>query len=428
VMTKELVIDTYGTVRWTIGSGCSGGSLVQHQVANAYPGIYQGITPQCSFTDVWSSAMQYEEYYFGLQYLEDPMRWDPGVVYDPNATTAIFDHPNPANPITFTSVIPNSGEPTRSCPGVPDEEVYDENTNPDGVRCTLQDYMVNAFGRDPQGFARRGFDNVGIQYGLKGLRQGRLSAAQFVDFNTHIGGGDLDLNITAERTAADLVALRRLYRTGAINSANNLDKVAIIDLRGPDPGAFHDVFRTYAMRARLLRNFGTAANQVLWRGQVPLIGDPSFSQDAVFAIDKWLERVDADNRKVPLARKIIQDKPDTVAARCTDGQGSEQPSEVCDQTVAAYGTPRLGADEPMTDDVMKCQLKPMRRDDYPVEFTDEQWQRLQEAFPGGVCDYSKPGVSQHDAVSWLTYQRKNGDVIYGGKRLGDPPRSRRIRK
>jgi hypothetical protein len=37
-------------------------------------------------------------------------------------------------------------------------------------------------------------------------------------------------------------------------------------------------------------------------------------------------------------------------------------------------------------------------------------------------------VSQHDAVSWLTYQRKNGDVIYGGKRLGDPPRSRRIRK
>jgi hypothetical protein len=428
VMTKEHVIDTYGTVRWTIGSGCSGGSLVQHQVANAYPGIYQGITPQCSFTDVWSSAMQYEEYYFGLQYLEDPMRWDPGVVYDPNATTAIFDHPNPANPITFTSVIPNSGEPTRSCPGVPDDQVYDENTNPDGVRCTLQDYMVNAFGRDPQGFARRGFDNVGIQYGLKGLRQGRLSAAQFVDFNTHIGGGDLDLNITAERTAADLVALRRLYRTGAINSANNLDKVAIIDLRGPDPGAFHDVFRTYAMRARLLRNFGTAANQVLWRGQVPLIGDPSFSQDAVFAIDKWLERVDADNRKVPLARKIIQDKPDTVAARCTDGQGSEQPSEVCDQTVAAYGTPRLGADEPMTDDVMKCQLKPMRRDDYPVEFTDEQWQRLQEAFPGGVCDYSKPGVSQHDAVSWLTYQRKNGDVIYGGKRLGDPPRSRRIRK
>ena len=83
VMTKEHAIDRYGTVRWTIGSGCSGGSLAQQQVANAYPGVYQGITPQCSFTDAWSSAMQYEEYYFGLQFLENPSRWGPGVVYDP---------------------------------------------------------------------------------------------------------------------------------------------------------------------------------------------------------------------------------------------------------------------------------------------------------------------------------------------------------
>jgi hypothetical protein len=427
VMTKEYVIDHYGTARWTIGSGCSGGSLVQQQVANAYPGIYQGITPQCSFTDAWSSAMQYEEYYFGLKYVEQPTRWDPGVVYDPVATTAFFDHPNPANPFSFTTVIPNSGEPTRSCPGVPEEQVYDENTNPDGVRCTLQDYMVNAFGRDSNGFARRGFDVVGVQYGLKGLEDGRISAAQFVDFNTHIGGADLDLNITPERTAADPIALRRLYRTGAIDSANNLDKVAIIDLRGPDPGAFHDVVRTYIMRARLMRNFGTAANQVLWRGQVPLVGDESFAQDAVFAVDRWLAKVHADHRKAPLARKIIEDKPDSVADRCTDGQGNEQPVDVCDTTVQAYGTPRLAAGEPMTDDVMKCQLKPMVREDYPVEFTDEQWQRLQEAFPGGVCDYSKPGVSQRGAVAWLTYQDRKGHVIYGGKRLGPAPRSHRIK-
>ena len=73
VMTKERAIDRYGTVRWTIGSGCSGGSLVQQQVANAYPGVYQGITPQCSFPDAWSSAMQYEEYYFGLQVPPGPV-------------------------------------------------------------------------------------------------------------------------------------------------------------------------------------------------------------------------------------------------------------------------------------------------------------------------------------------------------------------
>jgi hypothetical protein len=427
VMAKEYTIDHYGTVRWTIGSGCSGGSLVQQQVANAYPGIYQGITPQCSFPDAWSSAIQYEEYYFGLQYLENPTTWDPGVLYDPVATSAFFDHPNIANPLTFTTVIPNSGEPTRSCPGVPDSQVYNEQTNPRGVRCTLQDYMVNAFGRDDRGFARRGFDNVGVQYGLQGLREGRISAAQFVDFNTHIGGADLDLNLTSERTAADPIALERLYRTGAINSANNLDKVAIIDLRGPDPGAFHDVFRTYAMRARLLRNFGTAANQVLWRGQAPLIGDPSYADDSVFAMDRWLARVDADRRRVPLARKIIEDRPGTVTDRCTDGQGHALPAEVCDQTVSAYGTPRQGADGPKTEDVMKCELKPMRRDDYPATFTEGQWARLQQAFPGGVCDYSKPGVSQHGAIGWLTYQDSRGRAIYGGKPMGKPPLSRRAR-
>src|SRR3954466_3010640 len=330
VMTKEHAIDRYGTVRWTIGSGCSGGSLVQQQVANAYPGIYQGITPQCSFPDAWSAAMQYEEYYFGLKYLQDPMRWDMGVVYDPVAIDRFFNHPNIANPVTFTTVIPNSGDPSRSCPGVPQDKVYNAQTNPKGVRCTLQDYMVNAFGRDEHGWARRGFDNVGIQYGLQGLREGLISPAQFADFNAHIGGGGPDLNIIPTRTAADPIALDRLYRTGAIDEANNLDKVAIIDLRGPDPGAFHDVFRTYAMRARLERNFGTAANQILWRGQAPLIGDPAFADEAVFAVDDWLARVHADHRRgVSLARKIIQDKPGTVAPRCTDGNGHEQPSEVC---------------------------------------------------------------------------------------------------
>ena len=126
---------------------------------------------------------------------------------------------------------------------------------------------------------------------------------------------------------------------------------------------------------------------------------------------------------MPLAQKIIQDKPGTVADRCTNGAGTDVPSEVCDETVSAYGTPRLGADEPMTDDYLQCQLKPMRRDDYPVTFTDVQWQRLQRAFPNGVCDYSKPGVDQQPTVPWLTYQDASGHVIYGGMPIGPAPRS-----
>ena len=424
IMTKEHVIKTYGDLLWTIGSGCSGGSLVQQQVANAYPGVYQAITPQCSFTDAWSSAMEYEDYYMLLKYFSDPSRWDPGTVWTPAQISAVIDHPNIGNPITFTNVIPNSGNPSRSCPSVPSSQVYNPKTNPGGVKCTLQDYMVNVFGKRPDGFANRAFDNVGIQYGLDGLRTGMLTPAQFVDLNTHLGGLDYNGNVQAARTAADPAGLQRAYTSGAVDSANNLDQVAIIDLRGPDPGAFHDVYRTYAMRDRLLRDFGTAANQVLWRGQAPIIGDPSYADAAVLAADKWVARFSADPRPIPLAEKIREDKPGDLADRCTDGNGQDIPELVCDATVAAYGTPRFAADEPKTDDVLKCQLKPMRRDDYPVTFTDAQWTALQKAFPPGVCNYGAPGVDQHGATPWLTYQSSNGRVVYGGRPLGPPPTSR----
>jgi hypothetical protein len=283
--------------------------------------------------------------------------------------------------------------------------------------------MVHVFGKRPDGFANRPFGNAGIQYGLKGLRAGLLSPAQFVDLNTHIGGLDINGDVRAKRNYPDLVGLKRVYTSGAVDSANNLDKVAIIDLRGPDPGAFHDVYRTYAMRARLLRNFGTAANQVLWRGQVPLLGDTNYAVDAVYALDRWLARVDADHRDVPLPAKIIQDKPGDVADRCTDGSGTDVPSEVCDETVASYGTPRIGADGPLADDTLQCRYKPLRKGDYNVTFTDEQWSRLKKVFADGVCDYSRPGVDQRGAKAWLTYQDGRGHVVYGGTPMGPPPRS-----
>ncbi|MDT7550459.1 MAG: hypothetical protein QOE84_2853 [Actinomycetota bacterium] len=421
IMVKERVIEELGPLRWTIGSGCSGGSLVQQQVANAYPGVYQGISPQCSFTDAWSSAQQYVDYTMLLRYFQDPSRWDPGTTWDPVSIGQVLGHPNVGNPVTFTTAIPNASDPSRSCPGVDAAKVYDPKTNPKGVKCTLQDYMVNVFGKRSDGFANRAFGNTGIQYGLVGLRKGLITPQQFVDLNTNLGGLDINGDVSPKRNWPDLPGLQRVYTTGAANEANNLDKVAIIDLRGPDPGAFHDVYRTYSMRARLMRNFGTAANQVLWRGQVPLLGDTNYADEATVALDKWLTRVDADKRSTPLAAKIIQDKPGDVADRCTNGSGTDLPSEVCDETVAAYGTPRIAADAPLADDVLQCQLKPLRKDDYPVAFTADQWSRLSKVYAKGVCDYSKPGVDQRGATGWLTFQDAQGKVVYGGAPLGPPP-------
>ncbi len=209
VMLKEMVVERFGPLRYTIGSGCSGGSLVQQQLANAYPGIYQGITPQCSFTDSRSSGQQYFDYVLLRDYLEDPATF-PEHQITPAQWPSIYGHANPANQITFLTVIANSAEPSRSCPGLAPEQVYDETSNPKGVRCTIQDYMRNVFGLDPTGKAHRPSSNVGIQYGLSGLlaflegvqdpSRPPLTPAQFVALNANAGGYDIDFNRTAERT------------------------------------------------------------------------------------------------------------------------------------------------------------------------------------------------------------------------------------
>ena len=429
IMTKERVVEQFGPMRWTIGSGCSGGSLVQQQVANAYPGLYQGITPACSFTDAWSSAMQYVNYQLLRRYFENPTSWAPGVAWTPDAMGAVEGHPNgPVNALTFTTAIASSGDPSRDCPGVPAEMVYDPQANPNGVRCSLHDYMRNVFGPRADGITGRPVGNVGLQYGLKPLLTGRIGLEQFLDLNTKIGSWNDDYEHVPQRMDADRPALDRVYRSGAVNQADNLDRVAIIDLRGPDPGAFHDVYRTYTMRARLLRNFGTAANQVLWRGQVALLGDATYTDQAILAVDRWLAAVAADKRKLPRAQKIIEDKPADIVDRCTNGAGKDLDPSVCDTTVTAYEDPQLAAGMPQTDDTLRCELKPLNRGDYgAIVFTDAQWATMQELFSQGVCDFTKPGLGRHPTVPWQTYQDRRGNVVYGGRPLGKRPASKPFR-
>ena len=427
VMAKERLIEQYGEIRYTIGTGCSGGSLTQQQVANAYPGVYQGILPQCSFPDAWSTGQQLADYHVVRKYVENPTRWAPGVLWTPLEIAAVEGHPNHVNSIILDSLyFTTLGDPTNPCAGVSDAERYDPQTNPGGVRCTLADYMVNVFGRRAEdGFAGRPLDNVGVQYGLQALERDQITPAQFVDLNAKVGGAGIDAERTEERVAADQPALANAYRSGAINGANNLDRVAIIDLRGPDPGAFHDAYRSWAVRARLEREQGEPPrNHVIWMGHVPLIGDPNYTTEGLLAMDEWLAAVEADHSGASLAEKIAAHR--TVEDRCSNVPGVEQIElpvlgQVCrlQHVETRYATPRMIAGEGVETDNNKCRLKPLRRSDYyPVEFTDPQWTSLRQAFPAGVCDWSRPGVSQQDTIPWMTYE----DTV-GGEPLGPAPRS-----
>jgi hypothetical protein len=277
------------------------------------------------------------------------------------------------------------------------------------------------------GFVRPPIDNVGVQYGLDALEKGVITPADFVDLNAKIGGLDIDANPIASRdNGGGSPSLARAYRSGMINEANNLNQTAIIDCRGPNPGLFHDAYRAFAVRARLDREHGTHANQLIWEGPVPLLADSSCELNSFIAMDQWLTAVERDHKRASVAQKIIRDKPSGLTDECFDGSGQKVSNSRCPAAVVnVEGTPRTVAGDPLTTDANKCELKPLNRSDYAgVTFTAAQWTQLQQIYPNGVCDYSKPGVDQQPTVPWLTYQNAKGKVIYGGKPLGNPPRSR----
>jgi hypothetical protein len=83
---------------------------------------------------------------------------------------------------------------------------------------------------------------------------------------------------------------------------------------------------------------------------------------------------------------------------------------VCDADprLVKHSSPRQVAGGPLTENVLKCQLKPIDPADYvsvanPVGVTGVHLARLRAVFPAGVCDWSKPGVGQQEAISPLTF-------------------------
>jgi hypothetical protein len=440
VMTKEYLTERYGPLRYTIGTGCSGGSLAQQWIANAYPGVYQGILPTCSFPDAWSTATQFLDYHLSLAYFDNPGGWGPGVTWTPAQMAAVQGHISTTNARVSDGAQFHVVVPTDPCGGTTAQTRYNPTTNPGGVRCTITDAAINVFGPrlpafwGPQekqlghGFAGVPVDNVGVQYGLAALRSGQISAAQFVDINEMIGGLNADAGIVPNRITADLPALAAAYRSGMINETNNLDRTAIIDCRGPDEGLFHDAYRAFAVRARLDRANGGHGNQLIWEGPVSLIADPQCEQNSFLAMDRWLTSVENDSSRHSLEQKIVRDKPTDLTDRCYDGKGVKVSDALCPEIVHVYGTPRTVAGDAITTDKNKCRLQPLDRGEYGgVSFTDAQWAELKQVFPDGVCDFSKPGVDQQPTIPWQTYQDARGDVIYGGRPLGPPPRSTPIK-
>ena len=437
LMAKERVIDRYGTLRYTVGTGCSGGSLTQQWVSNAYPGIYQGILPTCSFPDAWSSATQVFDYHMLNHYFADKAEWGSSISWSPNEEAAVEGTPGTENSLVSDAGFFSAIEPALACPGTSEATRYNPTTNPGGVRCSIADLAINVFGPRVEsewgpeekelgrGFAGIAVSNIGVQYGLSALNEHKITAAQFVDLNAKIGGLDPEtIEPIPARLPANKGALRNAYRSGMINETNNMGQVAIIDCVGPNPEEAHDSYRTFAVQARLKRENGTSANQLIWEGGYPLLASPTCQTQALMAMDTWLSAVTADTGALPLAKRIIKDKPKELADRCLAFSGEITNSHgLCKKgVVPVYGTPRTVAGEAITTDDNECQLQPLSKKTDPTKvLSTEQLTELQSVFPNGVCKFKSPGLEQQPTIPWMTYQTSTGQVITGGEPMGAEP-------
>jgi hypothetical protein len=432
MMAKEHLIETYGDVRYLFGYGCSGGSIASLQVANAYPGLIDGVLVYCTMPDV--PTLDLLDCTSFLRYFNDPRQWKPGVVWTEASMSAAlgmastsvchtwveaYHYPEAFNPKTGVGCGVTTNEPAK---------VYDPVTNPTGLRCSLQDYMGNVFPTRPEsmweaversighGFAGRPYDNVGVTYGLRALQNGQISAAQFADLNAKIGAVGIDWTQQAARVATDPATLAAAYRSGYLNEGNNLDRVPIIDTPGYIPGdryEIHDNTKSWALRARLDHFNGNHDSQVLW------YGPEGRFQDNFGTMDTWLSNIEKDKRDVTQEQKVREDRPDAAKDVCYYPDGNQLGA--CDKVFGPAGNPRWAAGGSIAQDVIKCQLKPLVRTDFaPAVFADDEWTAIQSAFPDGVCDWTKPGVSQQGTVPWQSYENGPGGVGLGDQPVSEP--------
>jgi hypothetical protein len=152
MMIREHVYETYGPVELAFGSGASGGAIQQVTTMDSYPGLLDGGVPMITFPDVVTTAMSPADCRLLLDVFEsDPSTWNEG------KRTAVSGHLTSQICRDWDDMFADHLVATTGCHGsVPRELIYHPETNPDGVRCTLQDAMVNVMGTDPAtGYANR---------------------------------------------------------------------------------------------------------------------------------------------------------------------------------------------------------------------------------------------------------------------------------
>jgi hypothetical protein len=311
----------------------------------------------------------------------------------------------------------------------------------EGVEWTHWADLVNIYGTGDDGFARVPWDNEGVQYGLQALRAGQITSEEFLDLNAGVGGWkrssemvpegfpfaggfspenfdpwssrqmnlSLDGGVTpAPRTDGNQAAMRAAYTSGMVFDGN-ID-IPVIDWRHylEDELDMHHSHQSFATRERIADQQGNAGNQVIWFTDArPAV---AFDQTPMaFAVmDEWVRNI-----KDHPERSVAENRPAAAVDSCFDtnvqpvasgpdvwnGVLAEEPPGACTQRFPIYSTSRRVAGGPFRGGVFKCQLQSVSdaiaADAYGSwEPSTAERARLEEIFPAGVCDFSKPDAGR----------------------------------
>lgn len=194
------------------------------------------------------------------------------------------------------------------------------------------------------------------------------------------------------------------YRAGIVLSGKNLAKVAELDTRGWDdssivatPGGLfglgiHHIWRSFSIRDRLDREFGDHKNHAMWRFGRSLLPTPALAVESFLAMDTWLTNLKADTSPATLETKVRNARPASAGDFCIPSNDPTQAIRVTDQAVCdadpflkPYASPRQVAGGNLSENILKCALRPVSDADYASHLDAGQLARRSRRCSARVC-------------------------------------------
>ncbi len=138
-------------------------------------------------------------------------------------------------------------------------------------------------------------------------------------------------------------------------------------------------------------------------------------------LNLWVTAIKNDTSGATQHQKVINNRPASVVDGCWPTATSfvaepqtlsSTANTACNTAYPSWTNPRYIAGGPIQANIYKCQLKPVSTADYTVTFTPAEMTRLNTIFPGGVCDWTKPGVNQTPLVTWPSFGPSPDNLVY----------------